>query len=706
MKLTESVQSLAGIGATRAKALERLGIVTVRDLLYHPPRGYQNRGAVRPLSQVKDGEVVSLLLTVGTQPRSVTLKKRLTLVKFSAFDETGKCQITFFGQSYLCDVFTVGTEFRFYGKIKVQKNRYELSSPAYEPVLPGKPLPPFLPVHPRTEGITEKILSSALKDAFARGDFESAERLNAPLREKYHLPSLKTACLQLHFPKEEAELRQSHRYFAFEEFFLFSLGICHATFQRKKGNAPDLSPTKEVMDAFLRALPFSLTDAQQSAIREIASDLCAKEGLPMARLLSGDVGSGKTVCAAAAAYFALIKGKQVALMAPTEILAAQHYQDLSALFAPFGIRTVFLCGSMRAKEKQQAYREIASGQGQLIIGTHALFTETVSFSDLALVITDEQHRFGIYQRTALGEKGSDPHMLVLSATPIPRTLALILYGDLSVSVIDELPPGRQSVDTFVVNESYRARLQAFIATQVAKGQQVYIVCPAIEESTEGNGEELPPDLTPELTRIPTLPLRYAVTYAEQLQQALPRCRIALLHGKMKGAEKDRIMSAFAKGEWDVLVSTTVIEVGVNVPNATLMIVENAERFGLSQLHQLRGRVGRGKEKSYCILVSDTQSETAKRRLEVLRTNKDGFAIAKQDLELRGPGDFLPSRTSSARQSGQAQFRMASLGNDFSLLQAARNEAAARLEQDPTLSASPALRDAVSALFEENQNTFH
>ncbi len=706
MQLSESVQSLSGIGATRAKALERLGIRTVQDLLRHLPRGYQNRGNVRPLANAKDGETVSLHLIIGTQPKSITLKKRLTMVKFSAYDESGKCQITFFGQTYLCDVFTVGAEFRFYGKIKVVKNRYELNSPAYEPILPGRHLPPFVAVHPRTEGITQKLLTSALIDACRRGEFESAERIPGFLREKYGLPSLRTACLQLHFPQNETELSQGQRYFAFEELLLFSLGICHAKVERQKGNAPHLAPTQAQIDTFLSALPFPLTGAQSRAVADIARDLAAKDGLPMARLVSGDVGSGKTVCAAAAGYFAVLKGKQAALMAPTEILATQHYHDLSALFTPLGIQTVLLCGSMTAKQKRLAREAIQSGQAGLIIGTHAILTEAVQFADLGLVITDAQHRFGIYQRTALSEKGTDPHVLVLSATPIPRTLALILYGDLSVSVIDELPPGRQQVDTFVVNESYRARLRAFIAKQVGLGQQVYIVCPAIEENPEGSGEELPPDLSLDLFLPPPLPLQYAVTYAKELQAALPACRIGLLHGKMKSTEKDRIMASFVAGELDVLVSTTVIEVGVNVPNATLMIVENAERFGLSQLHQLRGRVGRGKEKSYCVLVSDAQGEPAKQRLEALRTLKDGFAIAQQDLELRGPGDFLPSQSGSARQSGEAHFRIASLGSDLALLQAAHDEASALLASDPSLSAYPALKNALENLWQENTNTFH
>ena len=434
---------------------------------------------------------------------------------------------------------------------------------------------------------------------------------------------------------------------------------------------------------FHSALPFTLTGAQQRAVNEILADF--RRGAPMNRLVQGDVGSGKTMVAAAAAYIAAKNGRQAALMAPTEILAEQHYDSMERLFAPLGLRTALLTGSMTVKEKRLVRERIEAGEVDLAVGTHALLSDATTFSDLGLVITDEQHRFGVGQRAKLSEKGRDPHLLVMSATPIPRTLALLMYGDLEVSIIDELPPGRENVDTFLVGESYRPRINAFIRKQVAQGHQCFVVCPAVEENEELN-------------------IKAAETWAETLQKTVfPDLRIALIHGRMKGAEKEATMAAFARGEADVLVATTVIEVGVDVPNATLMVIEDADRFGLSQLHQLRGRVGRGKAKSYCILTSHNKNQETLMRLKALCKTNDGFKIAEEDLKLRGPGDFFGSR-----QSGLPAFRVANLSCDMQTLKDAQQASAEWIDTYGTsdMAEAAALRERIGELFARAEGTMN
>ena len=450
---------------------------------------------------------------------------------------------------------------------------------------------------------------------------------------------------------------------------------------RSEKKAPAYTETD--LSPFFGSLPFTLTGAQRRSVEEIAADL--QKGAPMNRLVQGDVGSGKTMVAAAAAYLAVRNGHQAALMAPTEILAEQHYQSLGRLFSKLGLRTVLLTGSMSVKEKKQARSAIASGEADLAVGTHALFSDTTRFADLGLVITDEQHRFGVGQRSALSSKGSDPHLLVMSATPIPRPLALLMYGDLDVSILNELPPGREKVDTFLVGESYRPRINAFIRKQVAEGHQCFVVCPAVEENQELN-------------------IKAASVWAQTLQQTVfPDLRILLLHGQMKGAEKEAVMAAFARGEGDVLVATTVIEVGVDVPNATLMVIEDADRFGRSQLHQLRGRVGRGKAKSYCILTSHNKNQETLLRLKALCGTNDGFKIAEEDLKLRGPGDFFGSR-----QSGLPTFQVANLSYDLETLKAAQ-AASAQWIDDHGAEDTPeaiALRQRIGILFQRSEGTMN
>ncbi len=704
------ITSLAGISETRAKLFSALGMETLRDLVRHYPRAYEIRGHVTTSADAKNGEVVSLLLTVGTGVKVTTIRRGMVLTRFTAFDDTGTVTITYFNQPYLRDAFTVGAVYRFYGRCeRMTGGRLSLSSPKYEPVPlsdpgDGSSLPSIYPIYKTTARLTQKLIASSVEKALPivlPPDREVPDPLPDDLRYTYNLCEYRYALYNMHFPENESALDAARKRLIFEELLLFSLGLRRRRYLRVQHKGPQM--TSPDMQPFYDAQPYSLTGAQLRAINDFLSDMTGG-GAPMNRLLSGDVGSGKTVCAAAALYIALQNGYQAALMAPTEILAAQHYEDLAPMFAGLGFSSALLVGSTKAKEKTAIKAALTDGSLPLVIGTHALLEDNVIFQSCGLVITDEQHRFGVGQRASLAKKAKHLHTLIMSATPIPRTLALMLFGDLDMSVLDELPPGRQKVSTFTVDESYRDRLNGFIRKQVTEGHQVYIVCPAIEEAEEvfdENGAAVPPSADQ-----PTL--KAAVAYAEELQNAVfPELPIGFLHGKMKPAEKDDIMHRFTTGEIMILVSTTVIEVGVNVPTATLMVVENAEYFGLSQLHQLRGRVGRGKDKSWCILVSDAKNETAKERLGIMCKTNNGYEIAEKDLELRGPGDFFATNRGNpaaldVRQSGGLRFTVASFCDDMALIQDAFAAADTVMAEDPTLSTEKyaALSDALRTAFGE------
>ncbi len=687
IKLTgRPITELRGIGIKRAEAFHRLGIFKYQDLLEHFPRAYQNRGNVRLLSKAAEGENCSFLLTVGTQPRSVMLKNRKLITKFTAFDESGTVTVTYFNSRYVESQFHIGELHRFWGSIKKVGSRYTMSAPQHEITFEGDTsLPDFTPIYPAGAGLSQGLISEAAAAAIREIDgCEAPEILPLRVREDMKLPSRLCAYKMIHNPKTLSDIENSRLYFTATQTYVFALGLALVKGRKKGGTAPQMSRVS--LDDYKKRLGFELTGAQRRSIDEIALDMTEGSG-PMTRLLSGDVGSGKTAVAAAAAMIALKNGYQTALMAPTEILAYQHYESLNKIITDMGYRTGLLLGSMGAAEKRRVRRLLETGEIDLIIGTHALITPDTVFHRLGLVITDEQHRFGVNQRASLGRGGEGdvtPHVLVMSATPIPRTLALILYGELSLSMLDEMPKGRQRVDTFVVDESYRQRLLEFIRKQVSLGGQAYIVCPAIERR-EDEGDDLISfdfDGKGEMN-LSRAPLHYAVEYSEWLKnEALPELRIGLVHGKMKPCEKEDVMKRFSGGEIDVLVSTTVIEVGINVQNAGLMIVENAERFGLSQLHQLRGRVGRGERKSYCVLVKSGKGESADRRLEVMKTTYDGYKIAEYDLQLRGPGDYFPSRSGNARQHGSFSCISAA---DMPLLKNMTAYAEKTLEADPTLS---------------------
>lgn len=705
------VYALPGISETRAALFAKLGIETLSDLCRHYPRTYENRGKTMTVLEALEngcghGEPISLILTVGTQPKVTTIRRGMVLTRFTAFDETGTVQITYFNQPYLRDAFAVGMSYRFFGRCeKTTGGRLAMTSPKHEPLGTSDPgdgstLPAIYPIYRMCAGLTQKLIAQSVEKALSAvfpPDCEVPDPLPASLRLEHGLCGKQYAVYNIHLPGNEAALDAARKRLIFEELLLFALGLRLRKSQKELRTA--IPMTAPDMQPFYNALPYALTGAQMRSIGEFLHDMTEKPS-PMNRLLSGDVGSGKTVCAAAALYIALKNGYQAALMAPTEILAVQHYGDLAPLFAALGYDCALLVGGTKAKEKTAIKQRLAAGELPLVIGTHALLEDNVAFADCALVITDEQHRFGVGQRAALAKKAENVHTLIMSATPIPRTMALMLFGDLEMSVLDEMPPGRQKVSTFAVDESYRERLNGFIRKQAEEGHQVYIVCPAIDEEDavdDGLGGDIPQDHRPTMKAA----VAYAKTLAEEVFPDLP---VGFLHGKMKPAEKDAIMHRFSAGEIMILVSTTVIEVGVNVPTATLMVVENAEYFGLSQLHQLRGRVGRGRDKSWCILVSDNDGETAKKRLEILCQTNNGYEIAEKDLELRGPGDFFaadPGGVSwEVRQSGGLRFAIASFCDDIEFLQQAFRAADALTASDPLLTKpeNTLLREATERRF--------
>ena len=712
---SSSVRVLHGVGDTRAKTLEKAGIVTVEDVVRRFPRAYQDRGDVRRLVDGKDGQKHSFLLTVATAPSNARLRGRLTVTKFRVFDGSGSAEAVFFNQPYLREVFHVGDAFRFYGSLSFVKNRCQISSPAYEPAEEGAALPDYFPIYTLPEGISQKVFRGMVESALPLVLPSLSDPLPDRVRLENRLPALSLAIRTLHAPENGEQLQAALRRMVFDELLLLGLGV---SLSRCQGEAILTRACKKTtLGPLLAELPYELTGAQKRSINEIYADMTGygkqSDLIPaMRRILIGDVGCGKTVCAAAAIYIAVASGRQAALMVPTTILAEQHYRDLAPLFTKLGYEVGLLTGGTKQSEKKRLLARLSDPEDPLplVIGTHALLSDNVTFADLALTVTDEQHRFGVMQRTALKEKSAASHTLVMSATPIPRTLAHVLYGDLSLSKIDEMPKGRQRVDTFVVDESYRARLYDFIRKQVSAGGQVYVVCPSIEEKQEQDEEGGIPLEELDFTRAlrPTAPpLKDATGYAKELSEKIfPDIPVALLHGKMKQADKDAVMERFVSGEVKILVSTTVIEVGVNVPTATLMIVENAERFGLSQLHQLRGRVGRGKQKSYCILVSDHPGATAEARLDVMHTTYDGYEIAERDLSLRGPGDFFASGSGEMRQSGGLSLKLAALCRDTALMEATFRSAEEITKDDPDLSRpeNAALKRDVERMMTVNQNT--
>lgn len=670
--LYDSLLSVSGIGPKKAALLEKMGLRTLRDALEYYPRSYDDRTRVIPIAELREGERACIRAVVGTTPALHRIRKGMELTKCTVFDDSGTIGITFFNNRYYAALLREGEEYLFCGTVQGQGRMRQLVSPVYEKKAPGEN-GGIVPVYSLAAGVTQRDLMKATDAALAAVAGEYPEFLPGYLLAEYQLPALQYTIAAIHRPQTMEEVADARRRMVFEELFLLCCGLqrIKAVWREEAG----IVFQNTDLEAFWDALPFPPTGAQRRAVEEIAAD--CRKGCAMNRLVQGDVGSGKTVVAAALCVLAAQNGWQAALMAPTEILAAQHELSLAPLFAALGFSCVLLTGSMGAAEKREKHAEIASGKAQIVIGTHALIQKDVEFRNLGAVVADEQHRFGVGQRATLRQKGGQPHTLVMSATPIPRTLALILYGDLDVSVLDELPPGRQPVETYAVGEKMRPRIYRFMEKQILDGGQVYVVCPLVEE-----GE---------------LPLKSAEQHVLALRRALPHRRVALLHGRMKQADKDAVMAAFSAGEADILVATTVIEVGVNVPNANLMVVEDGDRFGLSQLHQLRGRVGRGKRQSYCILFGKDKGEKARERLKILCGTNDGFEIARADLAQRGPGDFF-----GQRQHGLPALHVADLAADLALMQSAREEAERLLADDPGMEHYPELRARVERMFRSTE----
>lgn len=678
-ELSTSVRYIKGIGEQRAKSLEKLRIFTLRDLISYFPRDYEDRRTFRKIRDLEPGETACVAAMAAASPTLNRVRKGMELVKVRAVDETGALDVTFFNQTYMRDHIRAGEHYTFFGKAEVQGSRRTMVNPLVERENSRTMTGRIMPVYPLTAGISQLTMTRSVEQGLAACRDLLPDPLPDEVRRDHQLCHTGYAYDQIHFPDDENTLAIARRRLAFEELFLLAIGMQVLSRRREELSC---APLRDLdLTAFYGSLPFSLTGAQQRAVDEILADLAS--GRPMNRLVQGDVGSGKTMVAAAAMVCAARSGRQTALMAPTEILAEQHYKGLAPLLEGLGIPCALLTGAARAKERRAVQEGLESGRLQAVIGTHALISPDVTYRDLGLVVTDEQHRFGVGQRSALSAKGERPHLLVMSATPIPRTLALMIYGDLDVSVIDELPPGRQRIDTFAVTGAYRPRIYKFLAREIAAGRQAYMICSMVEE----NGADD----------------RKAVTeYARVLQeQVFPQLRVACVHGRMKGREKEAVMAAFAGGEADILVSTTVVEVGVDVPNATVMVIEDADRFGLSQLHQLRGRVGRGKHKSYCVLITDNRSEETLARMRVMAQTGDGFRIAEEDLRLRGPGDFF-----GRRQHGLPALKVADLSWDMALLKEAQQAARALLDRDPGLEDHPLIAQRTRELFEASEGTMN
>ncbi len=637
----QPIKYVKGVGEARAKILSKLGIYNVSDILSWFPRDYEDRSTFRKISEASDGEEILIKASLVSDITESRPRRNLTITKVMVSDGSAFLNLTWFNQKYIANSIKTGSEYYFYGKIKRTGMLLEMHNPVVEKVdseqkITGR----ILPVYPLTKGLTQNNLRKITENALnmVRGKFQ--EILPASLRREYKLSEVNFSYEQIHFPSSFSNLNEARKRLVFEELLLLQLAMIHTKGENTAQKGIKYSPVD--MSPLLDKLPFKLTDAQKKVFREIEADMESEKR--MNRLIQGDVGSGKTIIAFLALYKAVKNGYQGVFMVPTEILAEQHYKSASKLFDDLGITVRLLTGSMKKREKDEVKKLTKDGKIDIVLGTHAVLEEDAEFYNLGLVITDEQHRFGVRQRAKLSIKGENPDLLVMTATPIPRTLSLVLYGDLDVSVIDALPPDRKPIKTYAVNDAMRERIYNFIRKNVAEGRQAYIVCPLVEESEQIEAES-------------------AEELAERIREnELKGLRVGLIHGKLRPSEKEEVMRQFVDGSLDVLVSTTVIEVGVNVPNANIMVIENAERFGLAQLHQLRGRVGRGSHQSYCILFNQSKSEISKQRMEIMVKSNDGFEISEKDLELRGPGDVF-----GVRQHGLPEFKIANLYRDMEIL---------------------------------------
>ncbi|MBQ9313546.1 MAG: ATP-dependent DNA helicase RecG [Clostridia bacterium] len=655
----KDIRYIKGVGPARVELLNKLGIYTLEDILTYFPRDYEDRGKYKLIAELENEETVAFRAIVTSKLTENRIRKGMTIYKTIARDESGSVILSWFNQAYIKNTLFVGKEYIFFGKVKKGIGRIEVQSPIFEEIGKEKNTGKIIPLYPLTNGITQNVIRNIIENAMNEADGKFLESLPQWIIHQYKLCNINFAMKNIHFPNTFEDFEKARYRIAFEELLILQTALLMMKYSVKMDNRGIKFDKDEKIEDLLSTLPYKLTNAQSRVWNEIDSDM--KNEKCMNRLVQGDVGSGKTAVAMLALYKACKNGYQAAMMAPTSILAKQHYLFLSKMLEPFGIKCELFTSEITKKKKQELIEDLKNGKINIAIGTHALIEENIEFQNLGLVITDEQHRFGVRQRGLLSFKGTRPDVLVMTATPIPRTLAMILYGDLDISIIDELPPGRQKIETYAVRRNMEERVNNFVIKEMKEGRQAYIVCPLVEESENMDG------------------LKSVIEQYDYYKQIFKDFKVAILHGKMRPKEKDEIMTKYKNKEIDVLISTTVIEVGVDVPNATIMVIENAERFGLAQLHQLRGRVGRGKFKSYCILKYDSNSDVVKQRMEIMQKSNDGFVISEKDLELRGPGEFF-----GTRQHGIPEFKVANLYTDMTILKIAGEASKKLLEADPSL----------------------
>ena len=657
--LSKEIKYVKGVGPNRATLLNRLGIYTLEDLITYYPRTHEDRSIPKKIIDLLHGEEALIEAIPVSRMSEIKIRRNFTMYKLIVRDDTGTCQITWYNQSYLKNMFKVGEKYKFFGKVNKKFNKIDMISPVFDSENSSKNTGKIIPIYPTTYNLPQNTLRKIIENGLAEIDEKLEDTLPEYLLNKYKLCDLNTAIKQIHFPDNFENFNTARKRLVFEELLSMQLALLSLKSQYEV-ESEGISFDKNVkMSELIDKLPFRLTKAQLRVLEEIDNDL--ESDKPMNRLLQGDVGSGKTVVAEIAAYKAVKSGYQAAIMAPTAILATQHLESFTDLLKDTGIRCELLISGIPKKKKEDILERLKNGDIDIIIGTHALLEENVIFKNLGLVVTDEQHRFGVRQRSTIAQKGDNPNVLVMTATPIPRTLALILYGDLDISIIDELPPNRKKIDTFPVTKDMDDRVNDFIKEQIDSGRQAYIVCPLVEDSEE-------------------IDARSVLELAEKYKNVVFKdYKVEYLHGKMKPKEKDEIMERFKNKEIDILISTTVIEVGVNVPNANIMVIENAERFGLAQLHQLRGRVGRGEYKSYCILKYQGNSDVIRKRMNVMKATNDGFIISEKDLELRGTGEFF-----GTKQHGLPEFKIANLFEDIQVLKLVQSIAVEIIDKDPKL----------------------
>lgn len=654
-----NIQYIKGVGPKRSYKLKRLDINTIEDLLYFVPREYDDRSKFKTIKECNIGEKVSLQVEIIGSPNLIRPRKGLSILKIPVKDHSGNGYLTWFNQEYLKDKFSIGDKFIVNGKINKIGNEIQIMNPVFEKKGEMDKVGRIIPIYPLTEGLTNneiiKIINYSIKEYLGK----VKEFLPQKILDEYDFIGIQDSIMNIHFPSNRITLERSRKRLSFQELLILQLGLFIIKNKNYKYNNGIIFEKNEDIDRFIDKIPFKLTNAQMNVFKEIEMDM--ESDIQMSRLVQGDVGSGKTIVAILAMYKAVLSGYQAVMMAPTEILARQHFETITRFFLDYNIKCELLTGSISAKNKEDILMNLKDNRIDILIGTHAVIQENVEFYRLGLAITDEQHRFGVKQRAVLANKGNNPDIIVMTATPIPRTLALILYGDLDISIIDELPPGRKEIETYAVGSEMKERINNFVRKQILEGRQAYIVCPLIEESeilTLNAAEEI---------------------YIDLKQNTFQEFNLALLHGKMKSKEKDQIMEEFKDGKIDILISTTVIEVGVNVPNSNIMVIYNAERFGLAQLHQLRGRVGRGEYQSYCILINESNNPISRERMRILQNSTDGFEISEKDLELRGPGEFF-----GTKQHGLPELKVANLITDIDILKLAQKEAIGILELDPNL----------------------